>query len=56
MLQLRASQKTTISPTQQVFVPVMAETDIGTVTGTVEAFPAFERKTELLVSPSMSEI
>ena len=55
-LELRASQKTTISPRQQIFVPVIAEKDIGNVTGTVEAFPAFERKTELLVSPSMSEI
>ena len=35
---------------------MVAEKDIGHVTGTVEAFPAFERKTELLVSPSMSEI
>ena len=56
MLELRASQKTTIAPRQQVFTPVTAERDIGTVTGTVEAFPAFERKKELLVSPSISEI
>ena len=56
MSELRASQKTTISPRQQVFDSVMAEKDIGTVTGTVDAFPPFERKTELLVSPSMSEI
>ena len=35
---------------------MVAEKDISHVTGTVEAFPAFERKTELLVSPSMSEI
>ena len=56
MLELRASQKTTIPPRQQVFIPVVAEKDIGHVTGTVEAFPAFERKTELLVSPTMSEI
>ena len=56
MLELRASQKTTIQPRQQVFIPVTSEKDIGQVTGTVEAFPAFERKTELLVSPSMSEI
>ena len=56
MLELRASQKTTISPRQQIFVPVIAQKDIGNVTGTVEGFPAFERKKELLVSPSMSEI
>ena len=56
MLELRASQKTTIQPRQQVFNPVTSEKDIGQVTGTVEAFPAFERKTELLVSPSISEI
>ena len=56
MSELRASQKTTISLRQQVFDSVMAEKDIGTVTGTVDAFPPFERKTELLVSPSMSEI
>ena len=56
MLKLRTSQKTTIPPQQQEFIPVVAEKDIGHVTGTVEAFPAFERKTELLVSPSMSKI
>ena len=36
--------------------PFLAEKDIGTVTGTVEAFPSFGRKTELLLSPLMSEI
>ena len=56
MLELRASLKATIAPRQQVFIPVVAEKDIGTVTRTVEAFPAFERKRELLVSPSMSDI
>ena len=56
MLELRTSQKTTIPPRQQAFIPVVAEKDIGHVTGTVEAIPAFERKTELLVSPSMSKI
>ena len=38
------------------FIPVVAEKDIGTVTGTVEASSAFERKTESLVCPSFSEI
>ena len=52
-LEPRASQKTTIPPRQQVFVPVKAEKDIDTVIGTVEAFPAFERKTELQVSVSI---
>ena len=56
MLELRTTQKTTISPGQQIFVPATTDKNIGTVTGTKEAFPAFERKTELLVSPSMSEI
>ena len=45
-----------IAPTQQVFIPVVAEKDIGTVTSRIEASPAFERKTELIVSPSMSAI
>ena len=56
MLELRTTQKTTISPGQQIFVTATMDKNIGTVTGTIEAFPAFERKTELLVSPSMSEI
>ena len=56
MLELRTTQKTTISPGQQIFVTVTTDKNIGIVTGTIEAFPAFERKTELLVSPSMSEI
>ena len=56
MLELRTIQKTTISPGQQIFVTATTDKNIGTVTGTIEAFPAFERKTELLVSPSMSEI
>ena len=43
MLKLRASQKTSISPRQLVFVAVMAEKDIETVT-------------KLLVSPWISEI
>ena len=56
MLELRTTQKTTISPGQQIFVLATTDKNIGTKTGTIEAFPAFERKTELLVSPSMSEI
>ena len=62
MLELRVSQKATnqlISPKQHIFVPATVEKDIGTVTGSVEAFPSFGRKTELhstLVSTSMSEI
>ena len=56
MLELRTTQKTTISPGQQIFVTATTDKNIGTVTGTIEAFPAFERKTKLLVSPSMSEI
>ena len=56
MLELRTTQKTTISSGQQIFVLATTNKTIGTVTGTIEAFPVFERKTELLVSPSMSEI
>ena len=56
MLELRMTQKTTISPGQQIFVHATTDKNIGTVTGTIETFPAFERKTELLVSSSMSEI
>ena len=56
MLELRNTQKKTISPGQQIVVHVTTDKNIGTVTGKIEAFSAFERKTDLLVSPSMSEI
>ena len=55
-MQLRTKQETIIPPRQQLFVSVVAEGDIGTVTGTTEAFPAFERRTQLLVSPALTEI
>ena len=45
MLQFRTTQKPTISPGQQIFVLATTDKNIGTVTGTIEAFPAFERKT-----------
>ena len=56
LIQLRTSQKTVIPPRQQLFVPIIVEDDIGTITGTTEAFPAFERRTQLLVSPALTEI
>ena len=56
MMQLQTLQKSVIPPGQQLFDPVSAEDDIGTLTGTVEAFPAFERRTQLLVSPALVEI
>ena len=56
MSQLRSTRKTTFPPRKQLFIPVAAEDDIGTVTGTAEAFPAFERRTQLLVSPALTEI
>ena len=55
MLELRTTQKTTISPGQQIFVHATTDKNIGTVTG-IETVPAFQRKTKLVVSPSMSEI
>ena len=56
MMPLQKTQKTIIPRRQQLFVPVVAEDNIGTVTGTTEAFPAFERRTQLLVSPALTEI
>ena len=44
-----------IQPNQQVFVPVVIESDLGDITGTVEGLPAFERRSHLLVSPALSE-
>ena len=55
MMQLRSSQKTVIPPLQQLFDPVIAGADIGTVIGTTEAFPALERRTQRLVSPALTE-
>ena len=56
MLELRTSQKIVIQPDHQIMVPVIAEKDFGTIQGTVETFPAFERKTQLLVSPALTQI
>ena len=43
MIELRTTQKTVIQPDDQLIVPVLAERDLGTIQGTVEAFPSFER-------------
>ena len=56
MIKLRTTQKTVIQPDHQLIVPVLAERDLGTIQGTLETFPAFERKTQLLVSPSLAQI
>ena len=56
MIELRTTQKTVIQPDHQLIVPVLAERDLGTIQGTVETFPAFERKTQLLVSPALTQI
>ena len=56
MIELRTTQKTVIQPDHQIIVPVLAERDLGTIHGTVETFPAFERKTQLLVSPALTQI
>ena len=56
MLELRTSQKIVVQPDHQIMVPVIAEKDLGTIQGTVETFPAFERKTQLLVSPALTQI
>ena len=56
MMQLHTAQRTIITSRQQLFVPVVAEDDLGTVTGTTEAFPPFERRTQLLVSPALTQI
>ena len=56
MIELRTTQKTVIQPEHQIIVPVLAERDLGTIQGTVETLPAFERKTQLLVSPALTQI
>ena len=56
MIELRTTQKTVIQPDHQLIVPVLAERDLGTIQGTVETFPTFERKTQLLMSPAMAQI
>ena len=56
ILELKASQKMVPSPKQQIFVTVAAGKDIDTMTGTLDAFQAIERKTKILVTPSISEI
>ena len=55
LLELKTTQKTVIQPNQQVFVPVVIERDLGDITGTVEGLPAFERRSNLLVSPALNE-
>ena len=40
MIELRTIQKTVIQPDHQLNVPVLAESDLGTIHGTVETFPA----------------
>ena len=55
MIELR-TQKTVIKPDEQLFVPVLVEKDRGTIQGTRETFPAFERKTQLLVSPALAQV
>ena len=45
-----------IQPDHQIVVPVVAERDLGTIEVTVETFSAFERKTQLLVSPALAQI
>ena len=56
MIELRTTQKTVIQPDHQIIVPVLAEKDLGTIQGTVETFPASERKTPLLVSHALTQI
>ena len=56
MIELRTTQKTVIQPDHQLIVPVLVKRDLGTIQGTVETFPAFERKTQLLVSPKIAEM
>ena len=56
MMHMQTVQKTIIPPRQQLFIPAVAEDDIGTNRGTTEAFPAFECSTQLLVSPAVTEI
>ena len=55
MIELRTTQKTVIQQDHQLIFPVLVERDLGTIQGTVETFPAFERKTQLLVSPKIAE-
>ena len=55
MIELRTTRKTVIQPDHQLNVPVLAERDLDTIQGTIEAFPSFERKTQLLVSPALAQ-
>ena len=55
LLELKTTQKVVIQPNKQVFVPVVIERDLGNITGTVEGLPALERRSHLLVSPTISE-
>ena len=55
-LALRAAQKITIQPMQQIMIPVHTDTEIDTAHGIVEEAPAFARKSELLVSPAVVEL
>ena len=56
IIELRTFRKTVIPPDHQLIVLVLAEKDLGTIQGSVETFPSFERKTQLLVSPALSQI
>ena len=56
MIELPTTQKTVIRPDEQLIVPLLAEKDLGTIQGTVEAFPAFESKTQLQLSPALAQV
>ena len=51
-----AGQKMMLQPFQQIVVPVFTDFGFDEITGTVETLPAFEWKTNLFVSPALSEI
>ena len=55
MIELQTFQKTVTPPDHQLFVPVLAEKDLGKIQGSVETFPSFEGTTQLLVSPALAQ-
>ena len=54
--ELKAIQKVLLSPFQHVMVPTIAATELGTSTGNTVATPSFSRKSELVVTPAVSQL
>ena len=56
MVELRATQRVVLNPFQQVLVNVDTDRDLADSTGIVEATEAFQRKSAMWVSPSISQL